>query len=107
MYCPHCRGHVSSHIESKCEDLNVKGLTVKVDERVRVCDGCGKELFDRELEKEIEKAAFEAYEKAAFEVYRQQKGLLRYHVNCPHCKYIWWSQNPFPKKCKKCGKSIP
>lgn len=69
VYCPHCRGYVSSHIESKCEDLNVKGLTVKVDERVRVCDGCGKELFDRELEKEIEKAAFEAY--------RQQKGLLK------------------------------
>ena len=31
---------------------------------------------------------------------------MKYHLSCPYCNHIWWSKNPFPKKCRKCGKVL-
>ena len=63
FYCPRCRKYVSSHTVHKTDVLTVKELTIEIVGQIRVCDECGSELFDRELEKEIETAAFEAYRK--------------------------------------------
>ena len=31
---------------------------------------------------------------------------LLYHVECPDCFHIWWSEEAFPKYCPYCGKEI-
>ena len=25
-----------------------------------------------------------------------------YHLSCPYCLHLWWSEEAFPKKCPKC-----
>lgn len=61
MFCPECGKYVPSHMVQKQETLNIKGVPITIDEHVRMCDECGNELFDMELEKAIEKEAFDAY----------------------------------------------
>ena len=31
---------------------------------------------------------------------------VKYHLSCPYCFRLWWSRNPFPEKCERCGKEL-
>lgn len=30
-----------------------------------------------------------------------------YHLSCPLCSKLWWSENAFPKYCPYCKQEIP
>ena len=31
---------------------------------------------------------------------------ITYHLSCPHCFKLWWSENPFPQNCPYCKEKI-
>lgn len=32
---------------------------------------------------------------------------VMYHLSCPLCSKLWWSENAFPKYCPYCKQEIP
>ena len=60
-YCDKCDKRVPSRIEVREEELPVKGEPTKVTCRVRICDICGNDCWDEELDSETLSAAYELY----------------------------------------------
>lgn len=63
--------HPNTHVEDRVETYEVKGKDIKINSRVRVCDDCKEELFDRELDTDN---LINAYDE-----YRKLEGLLTSH----------------------------
>lgn len=67
--CIECGKEVETHIISKDEIWNVKGIEIPCNVQVRVCSECGEELIDTKLEDENIKKVYD--------VYREKVGLLK------------------------------
>lgn len=68
VYCPNCKEHVKSRVVSRQETYPVKGEDVTVDATVRICEVCGEDIFDEELDEKTLSLAYDEY--------RRRKGLL-------------------------------
>ena len=63
-YCGHCDDMVDFHIEHFKNRLHsVKGVEVKSDEFVAICNKCGNELWVEAIEEVDDKLVFDAYKK--------------------------------------------
>jgi putative zinc finger/helix-turn-helix YgiT family protein len=60
-YCDKCHGEVGTHVVDKEEEFPVKGEPIRVKSRVRVCDECGDNMFDEELDSQNLENAFAVY----------------------------------------------
>ncbi|BDI28804.1 hypothetical protein CCAX7_008550 [Capsulimonas corticalis] len=58
--CDQCESE-AMHIVERDEICHVKGDKIIVHEAVRLCDACGKRVFDRVLDSAIFQEAFEIY----------------------------------------------
>ena len=67
-YCEHCDAERNTFVEQREETLPVKGEDTTVIADVRVCAVCNNPVWDRELDGESLKTAFDAY--------REKHGLL-------------------------------
>ena len=68
FYCEKCDKKVPSQVVERQIELPVKGEPTKVLAKVRICDSCGEECYDEELE--------EALFTAAYDIYRQRHNLI-------------------------------
>ncbi len=68
MFCPYCNAEHEGTIRVQQETYPVKGENVTITARVRVCNACGNELWDDQLDSKNLKAAFA--------IYRNRHGLL-------------------------------
>ncbi len=68
VYCPNCRELVETKVESRVETYPVKGEDIPVSATVRVCEACGEDIFDENLDERTLALAYEEY--------RKRKGLL-------------------------------
>jgi len=67
-FCDNCDNEVETHIIDREEEFPVKGEPTRVMSRVRVCDACGEDLFDEELDSHnLERA---------FIIYREKHGVI-------------------------------
>lgn len=69
MYCPKCQTEVPTTVKDMVESYPVKGESVTVTARVRVCQVCGEELWDDILDSQNLRRAYAAY--------RETHGLLQ------------------------------
>lgn len=69
MYCENCHSEQETRTVTKEQVFNVKGESIPVTGDVLLCNGCGEELFDEELDG---RTLDEAYS-----IYRQRHGLLQ------------------------------
>jgi putative zinc finger/helix-turn-helix YgiT family protein len=60
-YCENCDKKVASRIVEREIELLVRGEPTKVLARVRICDSCGEECYDEELENTLFKTAYDLY----------------------------------------------
>ncbi len=60
-YCEKCKKNVSTHTITKNEKYTVYGEEICVDARILVCDECGEELFDEELDEQTLTKAYMRY----------------------------------------------
>jgi len=53
MYCNICKKEVNTHIQDFTGTFNVKGICIPITAtiKIRVCDECGSEVWDEQLEK--------------------------------------------------------
>lgn len=57
-----CRcGKSDSSVKAKKEIIQVRGENIEIESNVRVCDNCGEELFDEELDEENLSRAYDEY----------------------------------------------
>lgn len=68
VFCTHCMKFVDSHIEKRTLEATIKGRIIKYDADVRICNDCGKMMFDRDLD--------QASMVKAYDHYREEMGLL-------------------------------
>jgi len=67
-YCPVCQNTVPVKAISKKETYPVRGVDITIDATVLICETCGEDIFDLELDN--------ANLSKAYEVYRKQYGVL-------------------------------
>ena len=63
--CGNCLEMVDSHVVTKKEEHEVKGVKITIDAEVRICNQCGEEMFDRELDGNTLDRVYEIYRKRA------------------------------------------
>ena len=53
MYCNICKKEVNTHIQDFTGTFNVKGIRIPITAtiKIRVCNECGAEVWDEQLEK--------------------------------------------------------
>lgn len=59
--CPECHATGSSHIVEREDVFPVRDDVVTVRVRIRVCDACQSEVYDRELDSAIRRTVYDAY----------------------------------------------
>ncbi len=59
--CETCGKKVATRIEDRTEDLPVKGEPIEIQSRVRVCEECGRSIYDKVLDTESLRQAFDIY----------------------------------------------
>ena len=64
-YCEKCNKEVETKIVMKSETYTVHGESIQVDAKVCVCNECGEELFDEELDNDTLLKVFDEYRKNA------------------------------------------
>lgn len=62
-YCEKCNKEVEAKIVTKREAYTVHGEPVQIDAKVCVCNECGEELFDEELDNDTLLRVFDKYRK--------------------------------------------
>jgi len=68
FYCGHCDCRVDSKVVTRTLALEVKGDSIEITTKVRICNDCSNECYDRELEQIL-------FEKA-YSVYRQRHNII-------------------------------
>lgn len=69
IYCSQCDDFVTYEVEEKKEKHNILNQEeIEIEARIAVCEECGSELFNEELEKENQNKAFNKY--------REKKNIL-------------------------------
>jgi putative zinc finger/helix-turn-helix YgiT family protein len=68
FYCGQCDRRRTSHVVEREIELQVIDEPIKINARVRICDECGGECYDEELE--------EALFRKAYDIYRQHHNLI-------------------------------
>ena len=63
MYCNICKKEVNTHIQDLTGTFNVKGIPITATIKIRVCNECGAEVWDEQLEKTNEKIVYDKYHK--------------------------------------------
>ena len=63
MYCDICKKEVSTHIQDLTDTFNVKGISIMATIKIRVCNECGAEVWDKQLEEQNEKIVYDKYNK--------------------------------------------
>ncbi len=61
IFCSKCGHAVNTRIEERDEVFPVKGENVAIASKVRICDSCGSDIYDRELDGENLTNAFDVY----------------------------------------------
>lgn len=61
MYCYTCKKEVKTHTEPLTDTFNVKGISITTTIKIRVCNECGAEVWDEQLEKTNEKIVYKKY----------------------------------------------
>ena len=61
MYCENCHGERETHTVTKELVFNVKGESIPVIGDVLLCNDCGEELFDEELDSQTLDASYTTY----------------------------------------------
>ena len=63
MYCNICKKEVNTHIQDLTGTFNVKGIRIPITAtiKIRVCNECGAEVWDEQLEKTNEKIVYKKY----------------------------------------------
>lgn len=62
-YCPSCEKECTTKVVEQNETLKVKGQDITLKVKVRICEKCGEEIIDKELDNESLKAFYEEYKK--------------------------------------------
>lgn len=60
-YCPECESATMTSIEKREEVVSVKGKRISVESSVLVCDTCGRDIFDEELDNKNLETAYRQY----------------------------------------------
>jgi len=60
-YCDNCRDDVETRVIERDEEFPVRGDPVRVKSSVRVCNVCGEDIFDEELDSRNLETAFDVY----------------------------------------------
>lgn len=63
MYCDICKKDVKTHTEPLTDTFNMIGTPITATIKIRVCDECGAEVWDEQLEKANEKIVYDKYDK--------------------------------------------
>ena len=64
LYALKCQcGEIESSVIVKKETIPVRGENIEIESNIRVCNNCGEELFDEELEEDNLSRAYEEYRK--------------------------------------------
>lgn len=63
MYCDICKKEVTTHVQDLTDTFNVKGIPITAIIKIRVCNECGAEVWDEQLEAQNEKIVFKEYNK--------------------------------------------
>lgn len=63
MNCDICKKEVKTHIQALTDTFNVKGVSITATIKTRVCNECGAEVWDEQLEKANEKIVYDKYNK--------------------------------------------
>jgi len=63
MYCDICKKEVKTHTQNLTDTFNVKGILITATIKIRVCNECGAEVWDEQLEKTNEKIVYDKYHK--------------------------------------------
>lgn len=61
MYCDICKKEVNTRIQDLTDTFNVKGISIKATIKIRVCNECGAEVWDEQLEETNEKIVYKKY----------------------------------------------
>jgi formylmethanofuran dehydrogenase subunit E len=61
MYCDICKKEVNTHIQDLTDTFNVKGIPITATIKTRICNECGAEVWDEQLEKQNEKIVYDKY----------------------------------------------
>ncbi len=60
-FCPHCMAETDVHVISRFESINIKGTDIGVSAQVYVCDACGEDVWDDELDEKTLVSAYDEY----------------------------------------------
>ena len=63
MYCDICKKEVNTHMQDLTDTFNVKGISITATIKIRVCNECGAEVWDKQLEEQNEKIVYSKYNK--------------------------------------------
>ena len=61
MYCDICKKDVKTHTQNLKDTFNVKGILITATIKIRVCNECGAEVWDEQLEAQNEKIVYKKY----------------------------------------------
>lgn len=61
MYCDICKKDVNTHIQDLTDTFNMIGISITATIKIRVCNECGAEVWDEQLEKTNEKIVYRKY----------------------------------------------
>lgn len=61
MYCDICKKEVETHIQNLTDTFNVKGISITTTIKIRICNECGAEVWDEQLEAQNEKIVYDKY----------------------------------------------
>ena len=62
-YCPSCEKESATKIVEQYETLTVKGQEITLKVKVRICEECGEEIIDKELDNASLKEFYDEYKK--------------------------------------------
>lgn len=63
MYCDICKKEVNTHTQDLTDTFNVKGIPIRATIKIRICNECGAEIWDEQLEAQNEKIVYDKYYK--------------------------------------------
>lgn len=61
MYCDICKKEVETYIQNLTDTFNVKGISITTIIKIRICNECGSEIWDEQLEAQNEKIVYKKY----------------------------------------------
>lgn len=64
MFCPNCYNDSLTEIKEEVETLSVKDMTINIVSKIAYCKECGNQIWNKELDEENLKRAYDEYKKA-------------------------------------------